>query len=150
MKYDDASWHYGGDFPPDSPEEFGAVHIALFLKWCFTKGWAGEFHLEEQPKDMQKVIDGTMSATKYFLKYCDEKLTDEDLNEQGNIVAGAYYGTDGLYLDDYALHFGDLMYVAPEDAHDFDEFASVLEARLRSGVLTKSQANAEKPWWKFW
>ena len=23
MKYDDASWHYGGDFPADLPQEAG-------------------------------------------------------------------------------------------------------------------------------
>jgi len=44
MKYDDASWHYGGDFPIGSPEEYGGTHIALFMKWCFVKGWAGDIH----------------------------------------------------------------------------------------------------------
>ncbi len=32
MKYDDASWHYGGEFPADSPDEFGGTHIGLSLK----------------------------------------------------------------------------------------------------------------------
>lgn len=39
MKYDDATWHSGGEFPPESPAEFGGTHIALFLRWCFVKGW---------------------------------------------------------------------------------------------------------------
>ena len=29
MKYDDASWHYNGDFPTDLPVEAGATHIGL-------------------------------------------------------------------------------------------------------------------------
>lgn len=136
MKYDDASWHYGGEFPDDSPQEFGATHIAMFLRWCFNKGWAGDLHLEEEPEDTQRVIDGSMSATEYFLKYCDEKLTDEDLNSKGNAFAENYYGDKGLYLPDYAKHFGDLMYVAPESAHDFELFSKVLESRYQSGVLT--------------
>jgi hypothetical protein len=39
MKYDDASWHHGGDFPAGQPQEHGGTHIALFLRWCFVKGW---------------------------------------------------------------------------------------------------------------
>lgn len=150
MKYDDASWHYGGEFPANSPDEFGATHIAMFLRWCFTKGWAGALHLEEEPEDTQKVIDGTLSATEFFMQYSDGKLTSDDFNDQGNAFAQKYYGDDGLYLSDYAEHFGDLMYVAPENAHDFGKFASMLESRLQSGILTQSQTKPAKPWWKFW
>jgi hypothetical protein len=150
MKYDDASWHSGGEFPRGSPEEYGGIHIALFLRWCFSKGWAGEFHLEEEAADTQRVIDGSMFATDFFFKYCDGKLTNEDLNDQGNAFASQYYGDDGLYFYDYAEQFADLMYVSPENAHDFGKLSSILESRLQSGVLTKSQLGASKPWWKLW
>lgn len=139
MKYDDASWHYGGDFPKDQPEENGGTHIALFLKWCFAKGWAGELHTEEEPEAVQAVVNGKLSATEFFFKYCDGKFTDEDLDERGNSFASKYYGDDGLYLEDYADAFGDLMYVAPEALHDFQKFSALLESRLASGVLTKAQ-----------
>ncbi len=78
-----------------------------------------------------------MSAVEYFFMYCDGKLTSEDFDETGKDFAEKYYGDDGLYLDDYAEHFGDLMYVAPESAHDFSKFSSMLEGRLESGILTK-------------
>jgi hypothetical protein len=150
MKYDDASWHYGGDFPAATPSEYGATHIALFLKWCFRKGWAGEMHLKEWPEDVQAVVDETISATSFFLRNCDGKLTDEDLNEAGNAFAQRYYGKDGLYTDDYAKEFFEHMYVAPEDAHDFRSFSAMIERRLESGILTREELNKPKPWWKFW
>ena len=31
MKYDDASWHYGGDFPADLPQAAGATHIVMVI-----------------------------------------------------------------------------------------------------------------------
>src|SRR6266404_3538306 len=34
MKYDDASWHYGGDFPEDLPREAGATHTGMFVAWA--------------------------------------------------------------------------------------------------------------------
>lgn len=144
MKYDDASWHYEGEFPVESPSEYGATHIALFLKWCFMKGWAGEIHLDEEPEDTERVIEGAMPAMEYFLKYCDEKLTDEDLNKEGNVFAEKYYGKEGLYLQDYIDRFSDLAYVAPEEAHDFQLFSNMLEARYQSGILTESQAQAKR------
>jgi hypothetical protein len=66
MKYDDARWHYAGDFPADQPQEQGGTHIALFLKWCFVKGWAGDLHIQEEPQDVSNVISGKLSATEFF------------------------------------------------------------------------------------
>ncbi|QSX28710.1 DUF7832 domain-containing protein [Shewanella cyperi] len=149
MKFDDASWHYGGDYPEGQPEEHGGTHIALFLKWCFIKGWAGELHMQNEPEAVQAVIDGTMSATDFLFQYCDGKLIDEMLSETGNAFAKLYYGDDGLYLADYANNFDELMYVKPEATHDFVKFSAILDARLKSGVLTKEQLKS-KPWWKVW
>lgn len=149
MKYDDASWHYGGNFPEGQPEEHGGTHIALFLKWCFTKGWAGSLHLDHEPDEVKAVIDGSLSATDFFFKYCDGKLVAEMLSVEGNAFAEKYYGEDGLYLDDYVEHFGNLMYVAPEAAHDFRKFSAMIDDRLKNQVLTKSQVKM-KPWWRFW
>jgi hypothetical protein len=142
MKYDDASWHYGGDFPENQPDEHGGTHIGLFLRWCFEKGWAGQIHRDDEPDDVAEVICGNMSGTEFLFKYCDGKFIHEDLNEEGNAFAGQYYGKDGLYLDDYAEVFGDLMYVAPDSAHEYERFAAMLQARLASGVLKKSQLKA--------
>lgn len=150
MKYDDARWHYEGEFPADSPEEYGGVHIALFMKWCFTQGWAGELHMDEEPDDVARVISGDLPATEFFFKYCDGRLTDEDFTDEGNEFARQYYGKDALYLNDYAGKFGDLMYVADEAAHDFGAFSKMVSERKQRGVLTGSQAKAAKPWWKVW
>ncbi len=148
-KYDDASWHYGGNFPEGQPEEYGGTHIALFLKWCFIKGWAGQLHLDEEPEAVAAVVAGTMPATEFFFKYCDGKLVDDMLSDAGNAFAERYYGDDGLYLTDYAGAFERQMYVAPESAHDFAKFSAILDARFESGVLTKQQLKV-KPWWMVW
>ncbi len=150
MKYDDASWHSGNKFPETSPDKFGGTHIALFLKWCFIKGWAGEIHIDEELDDVKKVINGEISATKFFFKYCDGKLTDEDFNKEGNNFAELYYGKNGLYLNDYSNLFYDLMYKEPEENHNYTKLANYIEQRYKSNILTEDQLKAIKPWWKFW
>lgn len=44
MKYDDASWHVGGEFPKELPPQAGATHIGMFAAWCMLAGLAGELH----------------------------------------------------------------------------------------------------------
>jgi hypothetical protein len=136
LKYDDASWHSGGAFPSDSPEEFGGTHIGLFLRFCFTKGWASELHTDEESDAVKAAVQGTMSGTDFLFQYCDGKLTDEDFNDNGNAIAKQYYGDKGHYLNDYEANFGDLMYVAPESEHDFKKFAQMFEKRLASRDLS--------------
>jgi hypothetical protein len=105
MKYDDASWHYGGDFPDDLPEEAGATHIGMFLAWVIINDLAGDLHTENSQNSIQKVKNRSMTGREFLLKECDEKFTDEDLNEEGNLFAQYYYeGEDddyGKYLTDY-------------------------------------------------
>ena len=149
MKYDDASWHSDGNFPVSSPAEFGGTHIALFLKWCFLKGWASQMHLDERPEDVECVISGKMAATEFLFRNCDGKLTNEDLNDEGNRFASSYYGENGAYLADYERNFSDEMYVAPERAHDFTMFSSILERRFAGTTVVQAQVD-KKPWWKFW
>lgn len=137
MEYDDASWHFNGNFPENTPDEYGGTHIALFMKWCFIQGWASELHTEDEPAEVQRVVNGEMSATEFLFDYCDGKLTDEDFSDEGNKFAEIYYGDNGRYLSDYAENFGDLLYVASESDHDFEKFSKMIDQRRKSGILSK-------------
>jgi len=75
----------------------------------------------------------------------DGKFTDEDLSGEGNAFVAIYYGSDGPYLADYAEAFGDLMYVASEDEHDFKRFTQMVDRRYNAHT-----GGTKKPWWKAW
>jgi len=143
MKYDDARWHYGGEFPLTSPKKFGATHIAMFMKWCFINGFAGDFHKLENPTELSHVISGKITATEYFMNFGDGKLTDEDLNAAGNEFAKLYYKQKRLYFDDYVDLFYDKLYVADEREHDYKLLSDLLDRRYKAIILK------EKPWWTF-
>ncbi len=143
MIYDDAAVHYNGDFPATSPQLYGGTHIALFMRYCFAKKWAGPIHVQQRPAEVQGVIDGTLSATGFLFQYCNGRLSDADLNDAGNAFAGPYYGRDGMYIYDYLQNFGDLMYIAPESDHSFMKQGIFMEARLRNKILTRTQYAAQ-------
>ncbi|EBS2737835.1 Uncharacterised protein [Salmonella enterica] len=128
MKYDDASWHDTEEFPTDQPYEHTGTHIALYLKWCFIRGWASELHMEYEPEAVAGVISGTLSATEFLFEYCDGKFTDEDLTDAGNMFTEKHYND---YLNDYVEYIGDLAYLVPESAHDFEQLSEILDARAK-------------------
>ncbi|GHF30958.1 hypothetical protein GCM10017044_27960 [Kordiimonas sediminis] len=136
MKYDDASLHYGGEgFPSSSPIEYGGVHIGLFLKWCFRRGWIGDRYLDD-PKameDVRAVVLGQMTGTDFLFKYCDGRLTNEDLSEAGNKFAAEHYNRI-LEKVDEAFH-GEF-YRSPEGALDFEVFAGLFNRVHRGSKMS--------------
>jgi hypothetical protein len=135
MKYDDASWHYGGDFPSDLPPEAGATHIAMFLAWALLNGLAGELHQEELPEELDLLRSRQIAPGTYFLQYCDGKLTDEDLNKAGNAFAEAYYNVENSpYPIDYssAVNGDELpsLYHVPDNWETYEAISPVLNTRF--------------------
>jgi hypothetical protein len=135
MKYDDASWHYGGNFPEDLEPIAGATHIALFAAWATLAGLGGELAADQLSLQRSR----SMTPTQQFIATCDEKFTDEDLSDEGKAFARSYYADAerglrhqvGSYLGDYEVTFPeatDLYRVAPLWS-SFDRLAPVLDQR---------------------
>jgi hypothetical protein len=142
MKYDDASWHYGGDFPKKLPEEAAATHIGMFVSWCMLNGLAGELFTEECPEDLEALKTGEMNPGEWFINNCDEKFTDEDLNELGNEFAAAYFDFDnGEYLNDYeslvAANFESLYFV-PDSWETYNKLEPTITNRYQKWLAQKS------------
>jgi hypothetical protein len=144
MKYDDASWHYGGNFPKDLPESAGATHIAMFVSWAVLNDLAGDIHKSDFSDDLAKLRQRESTPGGWFLSICDGKFTDEDLNEAGNAFASSYYGNEdglhtvvGSYLADYDQAFlkkrplfskRKTLYHVPDTWQTFSVISAILEA----------------------
>ena len=78
MKFDDASWHYEGDYPADLPESAAATHIGMFLAWALLHGMAGE--LIDDSAEALAALQRRVTGAQFLITELDEKLIDEDLN----------------------------------------------------------------------
>jgi hypothetical protein len=154
MKYDDASWHYGGDFPEDLPESAGATHIALFVAWAMLNGLAGDLHVEA-PHEIEELRSRSATPVDWFIRWCDEKFTDEDLSAEGNAFALAYYASSsglltspGHYLADYEKTFAGVrdLYSVPSSWESYDRLTPVLARRFKAW----SSDRGRKPWFRLW
>ncbi len=136
MKYDDASWHYEGDFPADLPPEAGATHIAMFVAWALLHGLSGELHAEDFPETLAQLRQRTISPGQFLIQACDEKFTDKDLSDEGNAFAEHYFGLpgkSGAYLDDYDVTVGQngrSLYHVPDTWEIYDRLAPIIQKRF--------------------
>jgi hypothetical protein len=136
MKYDDASWHYGGKFPKDLPIEAGATHTGMFVAWALLSGLAGDIHIEDFPEDIPRLKSRAITPGAFFLESCDGKFTDEDLNDEGNAFAQAYFDFDtGKYLADYEAALGaglPELYYVKDTWENFDLLKPVLDTQFKA------------------
>ncbi len=103
-KYDDASWHSGGNFPSDLDDDNAYTHIGMFLGWAIDNELEGSLLREEFADLLQQYRAREITGAEFLHACCDNKLTDDDLNEEGNSFAEEYYESD-RYYDDYAEVF---------------------------------------------
>jgi hypothetical protein len=134
MKYDDASWHYGGNFPEGLPDEAGATHTGMYVAWALLAGMAGPF-FDDFPDDLAILQARTQTPGEFFLDKADGKFVDDMLTEEGNAFTQAYFDFEkGSYLGDYGRLVGDSMptlYHVPDTWQVFDILRPVLDDRLR-------------------
>lgn len=78
MKYDDASWHYGGDFPADLPQAAGAAHIGMFLAWLIRNDYASQELIEEAEEEIGSLKSEKLSGAQFLLRVLDEKFTNQE------------------------------------------------------------------------
>jgi hypothetical protein len=149
VAYDRADWHYGGDFPPDLPPENGGTHIGMFLAWAICNGLEGELHRAESAEGLAAVRARARTGRDFLFEYCDEKFWEEDLCQEGNAFAAAYYAANGpaSYLYDYDRALGTglpSLYHVEDSWGNYDRIAPVISRRY------SAWRSGRRPWWKFW
>jgi hypothetical protein len=128
MKYDDAAWHSDGNFPQGVPVENSATHLGMFLGWAVLRNMVGDLHRKngESAFDLERIRNRHFYPRDYILNWCDGKLTEEDLNEEGNAFAAAYYQES--FLADWAELFPD-NYRVDDSWQNFDRVVAILDWR---------------------
>lgn len=143
MKFDDASWHYGGDFPANLPRDAAATHAGMFLAWAILAGLGSESHAAGATASKGQLERKLITPGQLLVRACDEKLTDEDLNAEGIAFAEVYFDlSNGDYLADYEKTVGsDLpsLYHVPDTWDTYMRLKPVLDARFAKWKASKKK-----------
>ncbi len=134
MKYDDASWHYGGNYPKNLPKKNASTHIGMFLTWIIENNFVGEFHINESSKEIELLKKRKISGSDFLINQCDEKFTDEDLNEYITPFVNQYYEDE--YFEDYYLSLGntigenDDIYLIKDSWKNYETLKSTIDKKF--------------------
>ncbi len=148
MKYLDASWFLDMEGKSYSLEKV-RILLALYLAWALKNGLGGDLHTVDNKASCDKLIQGSTTPLDYF-EYCDEKITSEDFNREGNLFSEEYLKE--IYFEDYVHALRD---EAPEEEvfdiddtwENYNKLAKVIDQRFANW---KSGKDLKKPWWQFW
>ncbi|NKF23781.1 DUF7832 domain-containing protein [Solimonas marina] len=134
MKYDDAYWHYSGDFPADLPPTAAATHAGMFLAWALLSGLGGELHVIDCPDNLLSLQQRRETPGQFLCRACDEKFIEEDLNDEGRAFAQAYFDFDsGRYMLDYENVLSrelPSLYHVPDTWETYASLKPILDQRL--------------------
>ena len=131
-KYDDASWHFEGEFPSDLGLEHACTHIGMFLGWAIDNHLQSQLFEEEFGNLLEKFRRREMTGTQILRASCDDKLTDDDLNDEGNAFAMEYYEKE-VYFDDYDEFLGNTLptlYHVEDTWENYELIKEKLDARF--------------------
>jgi hypothetical protein len=106
-KYDDASWHYEGDFPEDLQPLSGATHIGMLLTWIIEMDLYSEEVAEDCSEELKAVKEKTMTGATCLMQCFDGTLSDFELNDAGNEFISAYYDDETTFSRLYASYLQD-------------------------------------------
>ncbi len=140
-KYDDVSWHYDGDFPPELTEKNACTHIGMFIGWVIKRGLEGEFLKEIASDGIRKLKSGEITGGEFIYSYCDGKLTNEDLSDSANKFAEEYYENDDAYMSDYAEALGEdvlTLYHVEDNPNNALLIKDILDKRFKEYQEKKS------------
>jgi hypothetical protein len=133
MKYDDASWHAGGNFPSDLALDAACTHTGLYLAWAVLAGLGSKELRDDFEAELVKLGARLISPCQFY-RTMDGKLTDEDLSDEGNAFTKVYFDFDvGQYLKDYeqTLCAGlPTMYHVADSWESYDRLKPILDKRL--------------------
>ncbi len=150
-KYDDASWHYGGDFPKGLPDKNGATHTGMFLNWCIEKGLVSGELKEDAEEEIESLKRREITGAEFVMEVMDGKFSEYDLNHLGNSFAKDYYKDDtdfgnrfSSFADDYVNLFDAQ---AEEKDYEYETFYHI-EDTYENYDLMKQIINHRFEEWK--
>jgi hypothetical protein len=130
-KLDDASWHYGGDFPAGLPDDNGGTHIGMFLGWAIDNNLINKQTIADFPEVIDVFKQKKMTGREILFKYFDGKLSGGDLAPAASKFAANYYAKDFLKAYSAILPSPKGVYGVTDSWHNFDKVNSMLKLSFR-------------------
>jgi len=140
--FDDASHHYGGNWPPGLPRSQAYVHTGLFLGWIVGAGLCSERFSTDHAADLKTFRSGGISGPALFERI-GGILSSDMLSDEGAAFASEYFDLEqGAYLDDYGHLLADRQptaYHVPDTAESARRISERIDLRYAQWKQDRTQ-----------
>lgn len=119
-KYDDASWHYGGDFPEGIPEKNSATHSGMFVNWCINNNLHSDVLKEDFKNEIESLKKREITGADFVINTLDGKFSEYNLNDLGNAFAKDYYVDETDFTDQFSSFATDYINIFDSLAEESD------------------------------
>ncbi|WP_284125699.1 DUF7832 domain-containing protein [Parerythrobacter aestuarii] len=150
MKYDDASWHYGGQFPADLPQVAGATHIGMYLAWAIMAGLGVDPVDEVDAEELKELSRYAITPGRWFHEKRDGIFSSGDLNAEGQAFTRAYYANEKGPLEGPNTYFADYndVFQTNETYRVTDRWSNFYHLRARLDPRLAMWRQLGRPWIK--
>jgi hypothetical protein len=112
-KFDDAHWHWNGDYPAELLSKDGegdpapVCHISFYLAWAIERDLANPADHKPTSPEVVELLARRITPWEYVERRVVYRLEDEDFNELGLAFATAYYRkkSPSPYFEDFCRVF---------------------------------------------
>lgn len=128
--YDQAKYHFKGDFPASLPIEKAYLHIGMYLGWIIDQQLYSEFFEEECAIQIFRFEHREISCT-ILSEIWDGHLGSDLFTDEGNMFTYYYYG-GGLYRKDYEVSLAkgmETIYHVDDNWENYDIMSEVMTGR---------------------
>ena len=116
---------------------------AIFLAWLLLNGMPGEIHNDMNGQFLRPLRTRAIDPRKFLQDQCDEKFTDEDVNDEGAAFTGYYFlggSQNSRFDEDLSDAFKDCLSAQADPAtvwSEYDVLAPIIGERYRQWKSAK-------------
>lgn len=126
LKYDDIKWHLNDEFPQELKPEAALTHIGIFMGWVLDCNLESDLLKSQFQDEILKFKNRELKGSEFVKLCCDNKLTSDDMNNEGNHFAKYYYESE-FYMRDYVDRSDDNNDSIFEEPNSWDKYNEIAE-----------------------
>ena len=136
LVFDNAEWHYGGDFPSDLKSHQAFVHTGLFIGWLINNDLFDDNFKQTNGAGIDRFLGQVITGPEFFSEYMDGLFGSYQLSDEGIKFVKYYFGTDftkSQYIIDLISRLlGDLpsLYHIKDSWENFAIISEVIDERF--------------------
>ena len=131
--YDEASLHYGGEWPVGLPKIQAYVHTGFYMGWIIKSGLYSEQFGKDYKDEIAQFSQRTITGPQLY-QAAGGRFTSDMLNDIGNAFTSEYFDlAEGRYLKDYGHLLADVQetaYHVPDTWESYDRISTRIQQQF--------------------